>query len=67
MREKSGVESCEIKTQSKTFSAKCVFHIFTEEFLSQHVDYLVVQAEEVRIILPHLCFSFRDYFTYVPV
>lgn len=34
---------------------------------SQHVDYLIVQAEEVRIILPHLCFRFGDDLTYIPV
>lgn len=34
---------------------------------SQHVDYLIVQAEEVRIVLSHLCLSFRDDLTYVPV
>lgn len=38
-----------------------------QQHFSQHVDYLVIQAEEVRIILPHLCFGFRDYFTHVPV
>lgn len=36
-------------------------------FLSQLVDYLIVQAEEVRIVLPHLGFSFRDDLTYIPV
>lgn len=68
MSEKSGVESCEVKTQSKSFfSAKRVFRIFADASLSQRADYLVVQAEEVRVVLPHLCFSFGDDFTYVPV
>ncbi len=31
------------------------------------VLYLIIQAEQVSVILPHLCFCFRDDLTYVPV
>lgn len=35
--------------------------------LFQRNLYLIIQAEEVSVILPHLCLCFRDDLTYVPV
>lgn len=66
MSEMSRMEFCEIKTQSEEFHCK-MFPLLFNHRHRQRVDYLIVQAEEVRIVLSHLCLSFRDDLTYVPV
>lgn len=52
-------------TPSSFFKMSLVQRVSNNLF--QRDLYLIIQAEEVSVILPHLCLCFRDDLTYVPV